>query len=563
MNMKERLFLTLSNNANIFLNSLRSNFTDPDARYRGIEFKFNDAKYKIGEKIRIEEMGPIFDLEEVTLTGGAKKIIKIHSKKSSIYTPKIEYDAYKDCYDAALVSISGDKAIIMDKIYGISLSDFLKQEESALDYIKHNFLQITDIIINLAILLEKYHGKDLIHSDIRPENIILHPDDCNNGFYTVHIIGFEFAQKANSRLQHPPFLSQEYKAPESKGDRPSVSFNSDIYSLAIIAFKLLFGTNCLLRGRTEFYTDNLALLPSEELPENSIGRNLADLKDIICYFLSKALSESPSKRPDIEVFKIFFQDLRKLEEMPTLNMKDYDYSNLVTKLRMMAISNIVSSQIIAKEKIEEAKQLLLELPPYAESLESFEERVASFLLGFNLEGDENFKEFYKKVKDGTRLTDIEAKEILLKIRNKITEKKGNAFNDELKSLIAEHAENGTAESRSSQELQLLEMAVSQSQKIAKTYEIQQSKNKNFKKLLFAIQEELTGENKATYEDLFTFQIVRNRQATEFPSEKAETVRSGFIATTSMDYLFNKPSNSASNISSAQSTSRNPYVIRKL
>ena len=116
--------------------------------------------------------------------------------------------------------------------------------------------------INLADALADAHGADIVHGDIRPDNIMITPKD------RAKFMNFglsRFTAGGISRLTS----SSAYVAPEelagSKGDP-----RSDIYSLGAVMFEMLTGRQ---RARGLVLTGLNATVPPEL--EHVIGRMLA------------------------------------------------------------------------------------------------------------------------------------------------------------------------------------------------------------------------------------------------------------------------------------------------
>lgn len=120
----------------------------------------------------------------------------------------------------------------MQLIRGVSLKEKLAQERLAIT-------ESVSIVMQVADALSEAHRSDLVHFDVKPENILVNAD----GF--AWIMDFGLARKRSeiapepSRLQE---ISPVYCAPEQRslqyGNRgPS----SDIYSLGLVLYEALTG----------------------------------------------------------------------------------------------------------------------------------------------------------------------------------------------------------------------------------------------------------------------------------------------------------------------------------
>src|ERR1700761_6461642 len=94
-----------------------------------------------------------------------------------------------------------------------------------------------DIIRQIAAALDAAHAQGLIHRDVKPQNIIVTPDDF------AYLVDFGIAEaKGDTHLTKAGYQvgSWDYMAPERFGDQeatPAV----DIYSLACVLYEALTG----------------------------------------------------------------------------------------------------------------------------------------------------------------------------------------------------------------------------------------------------------------------------------------------------------------------------------
>ncbi|MEM9539172.1 MAG: ATP-binding sensor histidine kinase [Cyanobacteria bacterium P01_E01_bin.42] len=125
-------------------------------------------------------------------------------------------------------------ALIMEDTEGISLAESPKNSLS--------FGQFLEIAIQLAEILHQLHRQNIIHKDIKPANILIHPDTKQ-----VQFIDFSIATRLPKEiqiLQTPNVLegTLAYLSPEQTGRmNRGIDYRSDFYSLGVTFYELLSG----------------------------------------------------------------------------------------------------------------------------------------------------------------------------------------------------------------------------------------------------------------------------------------------------------------------------------
>jgi len=124
-------------------------------------------------------------------------------------------------------------ALVLEDIAGISLADYLNQQEITI-------AEFLDISIRLVEILGKIHAMQVVHKDINPSNIVINPKTKQ-----IQIIDFSIANQIDEELHeeiNPYFLegTLAYISPERTGrmNRPT-DYRSDFYSLGITFYEML------------------------------------------------------------------------------------------------------------------------------------------------------------------------------------------------------------------------------------------------------------------------------------------------------------------------------------
>ena len=174
--------------------------------------------------------------------------------------------------------------LILEYINGISLLDFIqKQENHRIDenICKELFYQIVKGILYCQ-------NKNICHRDIKLENILI----INNKI--IKIIDFGFAIKCN-RNEYQEFFcgTLYYMPPEIVNKQKYIPFYSDIWSLGVLLYTMVFG-NFPFRANKE---DELFELINEG---NLTFPDGVKVSDKVKNLLSKTIVIKPTKRISLE-----------------------------------------------------------------------------------------------------------------------------------------------------------------------------------------------------------------------------------------------------------------------
>lgn len=130
--------------------------------------------------------------------------------------------------------INGMHFISMAFIEGTTMTDAIK----AGDYKEPQ--KIADMIRKVALGLQKAHAENLIHRDLKPDNIMIDED----GEPVIMDFGLARRVDDDARLSQNGALigSPAYMSPEQvKGNHSGIGTGTDIYSLGVVLFETLTG----------------------------------------------------------------------------------------------------------------------------------------------------------------------------------------------------------------------------------------------------------------------------------------------------------------------------------
>ena len=123
----------------------------------------------------------------------------------------------------------GINYIVMELVEGITLKDYISKKG------KLTVKEATSIAIQVSMGLEAAHNRNIVHRDIKPQNIIISTDG------KVKVTDFGIARVASSNtISTNAMGSVHYSSPEQVRGGYS-DFKSDIYSLGITMYEMVTG----------------------------------------------------------------------------------------------------------------------------------------------------------------------------------------------------------------------------------------------------------------------------------------------------------------------------------
>ena len=195
--------------------------------------------------------------------------------------------------------------IVMEYISGKTLKELINYSG------KLNYTTAIKIALQIAKALDCAHRNNIIHRDIKPQNILV----TESG--EVKVTDFGIAKSTDSQtITNTTSIigSAHYLSPEqAKGTY--IDFRSDIYSFGIVLYEMV-------TGRLPFEGDSpvtvaLKHLQEEPVPPKNINSSIPDSLNKL---ILKAIQKEPIKR--YQNAKEIIQDLQKIQENPDVVIAD-------------------------------------------------------------------------------------------------------------------------------------------------------------------------------------------------------------------------------------------------
>lgn len=195
-------------------------------------------RYEIIEKIGAGGMSDVYKaLDHALGREVALKVLKQEFNEDSSFIAKFrqEAQAAAGLEHANIVNIydvgneNGMYYIVMEYVEGITLKTYIAKKG------KLAYNEVISIAIQVGRGIEAAHKKNIIHRDIKPQNIMISREG------KVKVTDFGIARAATSNTVSADIMgSVHYSSPE-QARNGYVSFQSDIYSLGIVMYEMITG----------------------------------------------------------------------------------------------------------------------------------------------------------------------------------------------------------------------------------------------------------------------------------------------------------------------------------
>ena len=247
---------------------------------------FLSDRYEILSKVGAGGMSDVYKAKDHILSRFvAIKVLKQEFSEDSSFVTKFRAEAQSaaglehpnivNIYDVG--SENGLYYIVMEYVEGITLKTYIEKKGQL------SFKESASIAIQVARGIEAAHNKNIIHRDIKPQNIIISTD----GKVKVRDFGIAKATSSNT-ISSDVMGSVHYASPE-QARNGFVDGRSDIYSLGIVMFEMV-------TGRVPFDGDTTVAVALQHLQEE-IARPSIYAPDLPISF-EKIILKCTQKTPD-------------------------------------------------------------------------------------------------------------------------------------------------------------------------------------------------------------------------------------------------------------------------
>lgn len=221
------------------------------------EGKFVADRYEILAKVGAGGMSDVYKAKDHVLARFvAIKVLKQEFAEDVNFVTKFRTEAQSaaglehpnivNIYDVG--SEEGFHYIVMEYVEGITLKAYIEKKRQL------SYKETISIAIQVGRGIEAAHNKNIVHRDIKPQNIMISTEG------KVKVTDFGIARAATSNTIHSDVMgSVHYSSPE-QARNGFVDGKSDIYSLGIVMYEMV-------TGRVPFDGDTTVAIAIKHLQE--------------------------------------------------------------------------------------------------------------------------------------------------------------------------------------------------------------------------------------------------------------------------------------------------------
>mgnify|MGYP002323604583 CR=1 FL=1 len=257
---------------------------ETDIEERNVIGRVFNERYKITERIGIGGMAEVYKAQDQVLGRTvAVKVMLPQYAADPEFTARFKQEAASaaNLQSPYIVNVydwgqdGGTYFIVMEYVRGTDLKTAVQQRGAI------NQRKVAEIGSQVCQALSVAHGQDIMHRDIKPQNIMVQPDG------NIKVMDFGIARAKNSHLTQDNNVlgTAHYVSPEQTRGQ-ELGPTSDIYSLGVVMYECA-------TGQVPFDGDDaisVALKQVNELPvpPSQLNPNLdADLERIILRCMEK------------------------------------------------------------------------------------------------------------------------------------------------------------------------------------------------------------------------------------------------------------------------------------
>jgi serine/threonine protein kinase len=249
---------------------------------------------EVALKIITPSQGPVFGTDE------QKRLEREKTAMQRVKHPSI-IDFYESHYDAS----KRVYFMVIEYAAGASLYDYLQSEHTR--YGRMKMQKLHAISASLLGALQALHQSNIIHLDIKPQNVIYQESD--DGALTIKLIDFGLARApsdgaASGYTRDVTLLQTQSQViagtfmymPPEQHEGKNLDFRSDVFAIGITLYQLACGTFPQQRVCTTSGDALLKLRSWTQQPPPLLNEQHESIPESFAQFVAKAITVDPGAR---------------------------------------------------------------------------------------------------------------------------------------------------------------------------------------------------------------------------------------------------------------------------
>ena len=339
-------------------------------KYQKLE-KIGQGQFSTVFKVLNKDDNKFYVLKEILLSNLSKKEIELMLNESKILST-IKNDHIVKYYGS--YQVNNTINLIMEFCEGSDLKKFILEHKNQNKLIEEN--KIYSMILDICKGLKEIHKKNLIHRDLKPDNLFLD----NNNALKIGDFGISKQLSSNNKYATSNVGTSNYMAPEIiSGNR----YNNkvDIWALGCIIYELCTLEVCFQSNYLIGLCNKINNEPHGKINLNVYHKELQDLIDLL-------LKKNYKERPDInEVYSIIMKN-KKNQNIKKSDMKGLSAFQSIFRIFKEALEDVHYFDVsleeydnevkLAKERKEYGDKFLPTYEDYLNSLKRAHEQNLRF-----------------------------------------------------------------------------------------------------------------------------------------------------------------------------------------
>ena len=254
-------------------------------------------------------------------------------QREAIAASSLSHPNIVEMYDVG--EDDGKYYIVMEYVEGKTLKNLIKKRGGL------TIPEVIDIMTQLTSAIACAHDSNIIHRDIKPQNVLIKED----GIVKITDFGIAMALNSNELTQTNSVMGSVHYLPPEQANGKGATVKSDIYSLGIVMFELLTGT-------LPFKGENAVEIAIKQM-KNQIP-SVCNIKEQIPQSMENIILKACAKNPKNRYANVveMYKDIETCLDEDRKNEKRYvyPYSETEDLEETKELKNI-------KEAVQQSKEL--------------------------------------------------------------------------------------------------------------------------------------------------------------------------------------------------------------